>query len=198
MNRVMAVKQIKFSDLNPSIVDGIRKGKDAYENVIHGSVDYITVDIDCDSLPDPIWERGRDLPVDILPLFNHIPPKQTPCLYYFEILEGDHQKLLDTYRRYREKPEPWRAVATLKKRPPVESTTLYVGKVKTDVGGRFVVHLGYYHVPRTAGLQLVCWSKNLGIKLRLHVFAFPVAMQTYISSLELGFARSLRPMIGKH
>jgi hypothetical protein len=188
----------KLSELPQAIQDGIHDGRTAYDNVINGSIDYITVDINCSELPDPIWVKGRDMPPAVYPLFENIPQKQSPCLYYFEIIEGDHQLVLDTYTQYRKNPIPWRAVATLKKSPPVHSSTLYVGKVKSDIYGRFVVHLGYYYVQRTAGLQLVSWCRKIGLKLRLHIYAFPAEMQSYISALELNFARSLVPMIGKH
>ena len=86
----------------------------------------------------------------------------------------------------------------MKKKPPLDTNVLYVGKVKKDIPGRMKVHLGYYHNGDTSGLQLVCWAKAIELRLKLYIFSFDQEMAPFISGFELPLAQSLNPMIGKH
>ena len=159
---------------------------------------YMSCDLDCASFPDPIWEKGAPLPDEILNILNHLPEKSFPALYYFEILSDiDKNLILKAYQEMKEDKTIGRACSALKKKPPTTTNVLYVGKVKNDTQGRVKVHLGYYHNGVTSGLQLVCWSKLIKLKLRLHVFHFEEDMAPYISILELPLANALNPMIGK-
>ncbi len=115
------------------------------------------------------------------------------------MLETDAKTVLETFRAFKEDEAfSHRATPALKKNIPSDTTILYVGKVKKHFAGRLKQHIGQYHVGATAGLQLNGWARQIGLKIRVHVFAFPPEMQHYVDPLELPFARALRPMIGKH
>ncbi|MBL7780492.1 MAG: hypothetical protein JNM22_04675 [Saprospiraceae bacterium] len=182
------------------IFQTIEQGKNAYEKVLQeqGSLQYVQVTLDCAQLSDPDWTlKTPGMDINLWEQVKHI--DQQPCLYYFEIDEMPSAQVLEHYRLFRADPLfAHRASPTLKKYPPTHKNVLYVGKVKKHIAGRLKQHVGHYHVGATAGLQLVCWAKPLCLKLRMHIFAFPEEMRDFVDPLELHFARSLTPLIGKH
>jgi hypothetical protein len=193
------------SPLPEAIRNTIMHGRDAYDHILNdpSSVRHYQVEIDCDTLPEPIRIKGE--PQNGLESFWAQLPTiaeqidKKACLYYFEIVAPDAKAILEHYRSFMDDPRHQdRNRHTLKKRPPENTTILYVGKVKAGIGGRMMVHLGYYHVGATAGLQLVSWAKGTGLKLRLHVYAFNGEMRDFVDPLELPLARLLHPLIGKH
>ena len=177
----------------------ISRGASIFDNVSkNDSYKYVTCDINCAILPDPIWEKNKPLPTTINNILVQFPENNLPALYYFEII-GDLDKvnILKAYKEMKSNPQINRASSALKKSPPLDTIVLYAGKVKKNIQGRLKVHLGYYHNGDTSGLQLVCWAKNIELELRFHVFQFDEEMAPFIGSLELSFSNSLNPMIGK-
>jgi hypothetical protein len=191
--------------LPEAIRNAIKHGRDAYDYILNdsSSVRHYQVEIDCDSLPEPIRKKG-EIQGGLEFFWAQLPTKaeeidKKACLYYFEIVGLDAKTILSSYKSFMEDPNLLeRNRHALKKSPPENTTILYVGKVKAGIGGRMMVHLGYYHVGATAGLQLVSWAKGLGLKLRLHVYAFNGGMRDFVDPLELPLARLLNPLIGKH
>lgn len=193
---------MEFTEALPEVLkDQIKSGIALFSSLLNedGMV-YHRVELNCGDLPDPVWRKGQPLPQQLIDsFFSHLPADNRPGLYCFEVLEDDMEAVLKAYRHFKYHSEfQNRASPALKKNPPTDSRFLYVGKGKKGIGGRMAVHLGYYHVLRTGGLQLVCWAKAIELKLRLHVYSFPPEMAPFVSSFELPFARALNPMIGKH
>jgi hypothetical protein len=59
------------------------------------------------------------------------------------------------------------------------------------------VHFGYYE-KGVAGLQLVYWGKDIGLKINLHVFELiKEEMHPYLEALEKLLFIQLKPIIGK-
>ena len=181
-----------------SVKNLISSGVTIFDNLAkNDNYRYVPCNIKCGTLPDPIWEKDKLLPVAIQNILFQIPKNHLPSLYYFEIIGGINKSIiLRAYQEMKKNARIERASAALKKNPPVETNVLYVGKVKKDIQGRIKVHLGYYHNANTSGLQLVCWAKEIKLELQLHVFQFEKEMAPFIGSLELPFSRSLNPMIG--
>jgi len=74
---------------------------------------------------------------------------------------------------------------------------LYIGKSEKPIDGRIVVHFGYYE-KGVAGLQLVHWANDIGLKINLHVYEFVnKEIQPYLEVLEKLLFIQLKPLIGK-
>lgn len=179
----------------------IKEGVDAYQNVLSkNNYSYLKFNLDCSKFVTPTWVKGHPLPKNLDYIFDKL-PKHKPCLYYFEILNSDASTILKSYVDFLKKEKPKskpRVAVALKKAPPLDSSILYVGKVKYDIKGRMMVHFGYYHIGATAGLHLYCWAKAIKLKLKIHIYIFEKEMANFVSPLELPFARNLKPLFGKH
>jgi hypothetical protein len=155
-------------------------------------------DIDCTDLPlhentpNCIYENSLE---GFFKIFENI---NCPCLYWFEItsshsakelhdlIPGLNSKIDRNVPSYRKGFSNW------------DSRILYVGKVKTKISDRMVLHLGYGRNKRTQGLQLSHWAKDIGLKLRLNYIILPDSLKELASSLELHLAKELHPIYGKH
>ena len=92
-----------------------------------------------------------------------------------------------------------RSFLAVKKSCDANTKVLYVGKVQKGLDGRQVVHLGLYKTSATGGLQLALWAKEIGLKLRLHVFVAENPLLAHsIVPLENRLASELKPFIGKY
>lgn len=192
---------LKRQDNKNAVFETIKLGIEAYQKALDkNKIEHLIFDLDCSKLPKPSWSKDSPIPKSLNYIFDVL-PKNKPCLYYFEIISPNTTKILDAYKFFLKseevKKKPRRSAA-LKKNPPLESTNLYVGKVKYDIWGRMMVHLGYYYVEATAGLQLACWAKDAKLKLKIHIYVFEKEMANFVSPLELPLARTLKPLIGKH
>lgn len=190
-----------YKILPKAVTDTISNGAIAYKNLLdNNNYTYICIkNIDCVNLPNPEWKKGNPAPKELDYVWSKLPDNSRPCLYFFEIVSPDTVTILEHYKAFKKDENlKHRASAALKKRPPLDSDILYVGKVKDDIGGRMVVHFAYYHVGATAGLQLGSWAVKANLILNLHIYAFDVEMHDFVTPLELHFAHSLRPLIGKH
>ena len=120
-----------------------------------------------------------------------------PCLYYFEITSNNlTPEIINKIKEY-SNTENSKSIPAIKK-TIAESKILYVGKVKRHFWGRLIQHLGYYKVPRTQGLQLFYWAKELNLNLKLTVFEFEPEMINLMEILENELAKQLKPILGKH
>lgn len=190
-----------IQDNKSAVLSTIKLGIEAYQKVLDKKkFEHLIFDLDCAKLPKPSWTKEKPIPNSLNYIFDVL-PKNKPCLYYFEIIDTDTTEILDAYKAFlkaEDKKKKPRRAAALKKNPPLDSSNLYIGKVKYDIWGRMMVHLGYYHVEATAGLQLVCWAKDVKLKLKIHIYVFDKEMANFVSPLELPLARTLKPLIGKH
>jgi hypothetical protein len=156
--------------------------------------------IHCDKLPDYSIGPALFEHEEYKLMFDKIKEFNKPVVYWFEI-ESAHSgnEIYDMMKNYRNS-EIKRNSPALKKTYDVNSRILYVGKVKKDFRGRIFVHLGYYHVVATAGLQLSHWAKECGLKLNLHVIELPLTSGTedLATLYEIELAKRLKPLVGKH
>ena len=127
---------------------------------------------------------------------------EKPCVYYFEIVSDiSSQTIVNSLvNSTGEGTKP-----SIKKKYPLESNILYVGKVNNFIWGRLIAHMGF-HTNKTNprvqtiahGLQLRHWAKELNIQLIFHVHFFEPEMAGYMYLIESQLAKELNPIIGKH
>jgi len=153
-------------------------------------------EIDCNSLDDYNHidiresEKFKNLFVDLKKI-------EGPVLYYWEVT-SDHssEEIVNRIKKYSHS-ENSKSIPAIKINYPI-SKVLYVGKVKKHIWGRFIQHLGFYKVPRTQGLQLFYWAKELCLTLKITVLEFEPEMINLMDVLEREIAKELKPMLGKH
>lgn len=155
-------------------------------------------DIDCSTLTE-VYYAGHDVrKSDVYKtFFEEIGRMTGPVLYFFEVLSDNNaDDIVSAVRNYKATAGS-KAVPAIKKSYP-KSNILYVGKVKKNFWGRIVQHFGYYHHPRTQGLQLTYWAKDKKIKLKLTAMEFEHEAAELMPLLERKFAWKLKPIIGRH
>lgn len=186
-----------------AILKKINDGIESYSNILkQNKLNYHCIDIDCSTLTEPVTrEKDGRTTTPPFPFYAGLPADNIPCLYYFEFNPADRDNILKEYRAFLIKqqsapPGTFRRGAALKKKLPQGTSVLYVGKRKREIGGRLVVHLGYYDVSTTGGLQLRYWAKKIGLKLKFHVFWFEPEMRDFIDPLEIALSRKMKPLIG--
>jgi hypothetical protein len=136
--------------------------------------------------------------MDFKALFDILKSMKGPGLYWFEILsENTHEEIRQQLTEYKNKPSA-RANSAMWRYTVPDSKHLYVGKVKKDISGRIVTHLGYNKNPHTSGLQLFHWAKGMNLSLRLNTMEFISEMEDLMGIIELKVAQNLHPIIGKH
>jgi len=190
------------------IRNAAKRGAVAYQSLYEGTgIEYLHIpNIVCGALPDWTGAKKAKTPEAVQNFWNVLHGEDArreindrPCLYYFEIdspIEDAGAGILEAFSNYRNQPD-CRNCSALKSNAPRETETLYVGKVKKDIGNRMVVHLGYAN-PKTGGLQLVHWAKQHGLNLHLHIFIFEENMRDFVEPLEYLLAEARHPLIGKH
>ena len=131
-------------------------------------------------------------------LFDNLYTMKGPVLYWFKIRSTNTAKeIFDTLNKYKGL-HSGRVVPALRKNCPPDSEYLYVGKVKRYFWGRIVQHLGYAKDPRTQGLQLFYWAKNLNLEVELYAIEFDKDMADLLGVLETLMAREFKPIVGSH
>jgi hypothetical protein len=137
---------------------------------------------------------------------KHLKGIYNPCLYLFEIIEPDTKKIFKAYKLFSDKQDKVegaerRSCSAIRQNFNLDFDSaalkvLYIGKSEKPIDGRVVVHFGYYE-KGVAGLQLVYWAKDIGLKLNLHVFELGQELQPYLEVLEKLLFVQLKPVIGK-
>lgn len=135
---------------------------------------------------------------EYIELFNKLKNIKGPVLYWFKMdsddLTSEAYKAIKSYKTSGSS----RAVPFLKNNCPPNSEYLYIGKVKRYFWGRIVQHLGYANDPRTQGLQLFHWAKELDLKVDLYAIEFDKDMVDLIGVVEALTARQFNPITGYH
>lgn len=184
--------------MNNLIRDTTNKLKESLSIVENnGPKTYFQHDFDCSFFQD--WNLSDiRYSKEHSDVFDKLGAITGPVVYWFEIISPTTSEVIRKIISDYKYSEGAKSVPALKKKFLKESRVLYVGKVKRNFWGRVIQHLGYYHVKRTQGLQLYHWAKDLGLQVRLHAYEFEPEMEDLVSIFELDFARSLRPITGKH
>lgn len=167
------------------------------ENTIKADLQVKSLEIDCKNLPDSCGKRAENFG-QLEPFFTTLSGiNKTPVLYWFEVIsENTTIDVYNSHKQYKDLKK--KATPAIKKSYSNTSKVLYVGKVKSNMRGRFYVHLGYYHNPNTQGLQLYHWAKQIGLKVRLNYIPFSQDMALLMQVIESNLARELQPILGRH
>lgn len=128
--------------------------------------------------------------------------EKKPCVYYFEIISDiSSQAIVNSLINS----DGVGTKPAIKKKYPLKSNILYVGKVKNAVWGRLIVHMGFHTHKTNPGIQSIAhglhlrnWAKELKIHLRFHVHSFEPEAAEYMNIIERKLAKELNPIIGKH
>lgn len=159
--------------------------------------------INCRELTEKyIYQDIRDS-AEFSSIFNQLSSyNDRPCIYWFDSqvkLNGTliHQlfKSLQSNTNY--------VIPALDKKPHNDSCCLYVGKVKSNIEGRLIQHLGVHKDQgRAHGLQLVHWIHDYpeDVNLSYHVVPFPnnEEWRKMAMLFEYALADKLKPIIGHH
>lgn len=159
-----------------------------------------SIEINCNTLPEPALSKKIFEHRKFKDFFLELQKIEKPIVYWFEISSkhtAESVRLLMSKYRSKKKRKNFPA---MKKTFNPQSKTIYVGKMKRDIKGRMFVHLGYYIVPGTQGLQLSHWAKGTGLKVRLNIVQLPFDDETANlgAHYELELAKMLTPLAGKH
>lgn len=148
---------------------------------------------------DPVFKKHLDV-------LNHY---KRDCLYWFNCdTKEDAEILNQALNAYRSKKgqNGYRVVPTTNKLDGKEKT-IYVGVRRgntaknpklTNIMGRINQHLGYYHQPKTQGLQFLHWAKDLEMYLTLYVVHFDDNLDSILYVIEKAVAKHLVPHCGRH
>jgi hypothetical protein len=186
MNQIEEIKKICEAAAKP-----------LHEVSINGIKSYSAFDIDCQSLEDYNYADIRDSE-RFKEIFSQLKAVTGPVLYWFEIgSDFSTQDIISEFNKYIDSGD-CKTLPALKKTINYDTNALYVGKVKGKFWGRLIQHLGYYKVKATQGLQLYCWTRNLPLKMKVHVYEFENNMAELMPIVENALAKELKPLIGKH
>lgn len=153
--------------------------------------------IDCSKLGDYLTADVRDSAY-FHDMFKKLKKIEKSAIYWFKIVSDvDNSSIINTFKQYKDINDS-RPTPALNNYNHTDSRTLYVGKVQGCLWGRIIQHLGYHKDLTDHGLQLYHWSKSLPLILELHVISVNSEMDHLLPSLEIYFAKQLKPLIGKH
>ncbi|OYU82525.1 MAG: hypothetical protein CFE24_15260 [Flavobacterium sp. BFFFF2] len=118
--------------------------------------------------------------------------KNKPCLYFFEITDGNRKEIRTAYEKLN-----FNNKAALKKEDDklLETNCLYLGKSQKGIIHRMKVHFGYKQTTEK-GLQLLHWSKPLEMKLKIHIICFSKTSDFLLPMYEKTLNGELKPLIG--
>lgn len=154
--------------------------------------------------------------INCVPEFSHLFEKldtieKNNCLYWFELdsieKASEINILLDNYR-LKKGTDGFKTVPATNKNHT--SKILYVGIRRggfvtrektlklTNITGRMIQHLGYYHSKGTQGLQLYEYAKGEDFNITLKVVQFDNIENAYLNIIEKMVAKKLEPLTGRH
>lgn len=191
---MLTSNQHSVSSLLSTYATGLR---DSINQLTATSFDNIhTYELDCTLLNDfgikPIQCEKTLKFIKDIEEHNHL-----PAVYWFEITSGHDSK--EIYNSVVElKKTSHRNMPAFKKHLKNYSSVLYVGKVKNNLAGRMLLHLGYNITASVQGLQLCHWPNKDGLKLKLNVIYLPQDLDMIAGVFEVQIAKELNPILGKH
>ena len=189
-------------EVNKIVISSIKKGSEIYNKILtQDGFRHFSIQINCSELveKEPEKKRKHDLPESLktsfFSQFNSFVEliNEKSCLYFFEFNQNQVTEVLEAYKKFGDNE---RNKSGLKSNPDLDTSILYVGKVKNNLGARLATHFGYAHA-KTGGLQLRFWAKDLNLTLKVHLVVFNEKTDDYINPLELELTKILRPLIGK-
>ena len=122
-----------------------------------------------------------------------------PAVYVFRITEGEPEKALEMYRKFRDdhhatdgQKGKYNLTAIAKDAKPSE--VFYVGKVRRNLHGRMRNHW-QSNSPRTAALHLCRWTKG-EITFETDIYRLPKKFPLLADVFENAFKLQLKPAVG--
>lgn len=154
----------------------------------------LSLDVYLDAFSEPdfkVVEKERVQPFEtfLQPIQKF---KNKPCVYFIEIVEGNTKEIRTAYEKLKLNNK-----AALRKedKKSFDTQCLYVGKSQKTILHRLKVHFGYKNTTEN-GLQLLHWAKPLDLKLRIHIYCFPDALNFLLPMYERALNKELKPLIG--
>jgi hypothetical protein len=184
----------KIIEISDEFVNSINEFKKQNENLI-----IKTFDIDCTELN----YNSKDVHIcdsryfkknfDELKTFE-----KYPTVYWFEFDTTFHspEDLFHIFKNHKENISKRNLPAIYKNSR--NTNILYLGKSKSCLWGRLLLHLGFHDDKHSQGLVLNEWSTNLNLKLTFNYCVFNENMSDLITLYELKLAQQTKPLIGKH
>lgn len=168
------------------------------ETISNGHKNYYAFELDCSTMAVNYLEKDiRDKDSDYYKLINELQELTGPVLYWFEIKSNtDRQLIRDCIVKHKARSS--RITPYLRPKFNADSDCLYVGKVKRNFYGRIIQHMGFYSTPKTQGLQLYHWAKDIGLVVTVHCYELQPEMIDMIAMMEFEMAERKRPIVGKH
>jgi len=165
--------------------------------------DVLSFNIDCSTLP-PFSHFGFNQSSELNAIISTLDGNGRngdSAVYWIEVVSQHSAKdLHEPYGAF--KNELMRSLPAYKKTfNKWDSRVLYVGKAKSNIAGRMVLHLGYEARPNLQGLQLCHWNYNhklQDLKLQLNIIYLPKELAALAQVFELQLAKALHPILGKH
>jgi len=165
----------------------------ALQNVKRNELKRCSFEIKCDTLKDYLNNNILDEISEHKSLFNFLQSQKGPTLYWIEKnSETSNEKIHKALKSYNGE----RSTTAVKNEINVDTTCLYVGKVKDGFWARVMTHLGYHKSTNLQGLQLYHWAKGLGLTIRVHYIVFDENMADLLPALEASLAREMKPLFG--
>lgn len=157
-----------------------------------------SISIDCRVLPRMGEERDCRFHSNMSYYFTELMKIESPALYWFEITSKhtaqDLYSIIPTLNSIIDRSVP----AYRKGFNSWDSKILYVGKVKSKLTDRMVVHFGYGRDKRTQGLQLCHWASELNLQLKFNYIILPSSLIEMAGIFEVKLAKYLKPIFGRH
>lgn len=181
----------------------ISKPEVSFDSIFENNIDILEYEIDCSKLEEPDYKM-TDLGYvkSVNPIIRELMQIVNPCIYWFEAdNESKAEEMIRDLNTFRAK-KTGRSIPA--KNNNYGGKCLYIGirqggTRKKDsfsfIAGRISIHLGYYHVPTTQGLNLAHWAKE---KITLKVMVLPKVASIYLNILEKLYAKQLKPLCGRH
>ena len=181
----------------------ISKPEISFDSIFENNIDILEYEIDCSKLEEPDYKM-TDLGYvkSVNPIIRELMQIINPCIYWFEAdNESKAEEMIRDLNTFKAK-KTGRSIPA--KNNNYGGKCLYIGirqggTRKKDsfsfIAGRISIHLGYYHVPTTQGLNLAHWAKE---KITLKVMVLPKEASIYLNILEKLYAKQLKPLCGRH
>jgi len=193
------------------VLTSVEAGRAIYDDILkEKNFRYFSIELDCSKLddiePNEVTPRGQKykLPQSVISYFfsqlhendlDGFKINNCACLYFLEIISHTPDAVKVIYEEFDDNFHD-RSKSAIYRNKKELTNILYVGKVKSNIGGRFSTHFGYAH-PHIGGLQLKYWAKQVNLQLIVHVIAFDGGLGDFINPLELKLTGKLNPLIGK-
>ncbi len=190
--------------LKEKLIKSTKKGLDYYSKIVQSdNFEHFILELDCAQLveTDNTGSKKHDLPESLKisfyrefdALIENINNKS--CIYFFEFEDELAAMIYEKYIDFK-KSGTDRNLSGIKDKPNLMTQTLYLGKVKNNIGARLATHFGYAN-SKTGGLQLKYWAKQIDLKLKVNILVFEDYLDDFINPLELELTKELKPLIGK-